>query len=528
MTSLRDRAATGPAAPSFAHLPTGFVCHGCGERWPAAAPAPLRCPMARDGDGIDHLLVRTLDTRRLRFPRGGDPNPFIRYRTLFHAYHVARALGWADRDYVAYVERLDRAVASVDGRGFRVTPLIDAAALADRLGFGTRGSVLVKDETGNVSGSHKARHLFGTLLELEIAAELARAVEPAGAASRRPVPEHARFAIASCGNAGLAAAVVAHAADRDLEVFIPPDADPAVVARLEALGARVVACEREPGVAGDPTVARLRRAVDGGAVAFTCQGNENGFAIEGGQTLGWELATDLAAAGRRLDRLFVQVGGGALASSCIAALEEALALGALGDFGALPRIHAVQTRGAWPLARAYELVARRLLARLDRAAPPARRRTVEPLAPVAAADRAERLRAFVATPQGAGELERTTRHRADVMWPWESEPHSLAHGILDDETYDWYAVVRGMLVTGGYPVVVDEALVGEAVALGRETTGIDVDPTGTAGLAGLLELRRRGAVGDDETVAVLFTGVTRRAGSPNDGPGTPSAHGGRT
>ena len=41
------------------------------------------------------------------------------------------------------------------------------------------------------------------------------------------------------------------------------------------------------------------------------------------------------------------------------------------------------------------------------------------------------------------------------------------------------------------------------------TTGIPVDPTGAAGLAGLLELMRGGDVGRDERVAVLFTGSKR-------------------
>ena len=95
------------------------------------------------------------------------------------------------------------------------------------------------------------------------------------------------------------------------------------------------------------------------------------------------------------------------------------------------------------------------------------------------------------------------------MWPWETEPHSVATGILDDETYDWLAIVRGTLASGGAPVVVDESTLIEANDLARATTGIDVDPTGTAGLAGLLELRRHGLVAPDETVAVLFTGVRR-------------------
>ena len=105
------------------------------------------------------------------------------------------------------------------------------------------------------------------------------------------------------------------------------------------------------------------------------------------------------------------------------------------------------------------------------------------------------------------------------MWPWEEEPHSIAHGILDDETYDWFAVVRAMFDTGGSPIVVDEETLAEANDLARSTTGIDVDPTGSAGLAGLLHLVREGAVDPAETVAVLFTGVRR---STDDATTSPS------
>jgi threonine synthase len=302
---------------------------------------------------------------------------------------------------------------------------------------------------------------MGTLLELEVAA----ALDGHGTA-------HGRLAIASCGNAALAAAVVAAAAGRDLEVFIPPDAHPAVVARLGALGACLTVCEREPGVPGDPTYHRLRAAVDAGAIPFTCQGNENGFAIEGGLTLGYELVTDLAATGTKLDRLFVQVGGGALASACSQGLAEARRLGAIARE---PTLHPVQAEAVAPLARAHE----RLAHRLDTDAP-----TDDDIAWAA-------------------------HHRSAFMWPWETEPHSIAGGILDDETYDWLAVVRGTLASRGWPVVVDEATLLEANHIARTTTGIDVDPTGSAGLAGLLELRRHGRIDSDETVAVIFTGVRR-------------------
>ena len=81
------------------------------------------------------------------------------------------------------------------------------------------------------------------------------------------------LAIASCGNAALAAAVLARAGGWRLTVFVPPDADPAIVSRLADLQARVVACPRLPGVPGDPAYLRLREELDRGAVPFTTQGN---------------------------------------------------------------------------------------------------------------------------------------------------------------------------------------------------------------------------------------------------------------
>jgi threonine synthase len=95
------------------------------------------------------------------------------------------------------------------------------------------------------------------------------------------------------------------------------------------------------------------------------------------------------------------------------------------------------------------------------------------------------------------------------MWPWETEPQSIASGILDDETYDWLAVVRGMIRSGGYPVLVSEELLREANEAAVEATGIAVDETGSAGLAGLLAVQGRRGIGRSERVAVLFTGARR-------------------
>jgi threonine synthase len=91
------------------------------------------------------------------------------------------------------------------------------------------------------------------------------------------------------------------------------------------------------------------------------------------------------------------------------------------------------------------------------------------------------------------------------MWAWEHEPASLATGILDDETYDWLAIVRGMLLTGGWPVVASEHNVLEAWCAGRGE-GIEASATGTAGLAGGMSLAQAGLLHPHDRVGVLFTG----------------------
>jgi len=462
-------------------LATSLACAGCGAPATptAGAPAPVRCARARPGDDVDHVLRRTLDPSRVSYPESSEPNPFVRYRHLLHSWHVAAAAGRSDAEWIARVHELDRAIAAIDGGGFAVTPCAPADDLAARLGLAS-GNLWVKDETGNVSGSHKARHLMGILLYLEASGAI------------RP---DTRLAIASCGNAALAAAVVARAAELPLDVFVPPWAHPKVVARLRDLGARISVCEREPGVVGDPCYRQFRQAVAAGAVPFCCQGPDNGLAIEGGAPIAWELIDALGS--RTLDRIFVQVGGGAFASACALGFSDAVALGRIDRS---PRLHAVQTAGGHPLVRAYDRLVGRLLAGL-------------PGAPALAPPNREPVADFLAAPERreavAEALRHASTHRSEFMWPWETEPVSVATGILDDETYDWLAVVEAMLVTGGWPLVVDEATLATANALATETTGIASDETGTAGIAGLLGLLGAGVDVGTERLAVLLTGARR-------------------
>jgi threonine synthase len=234
-----------------------------------------------------------------------------------------------------------------------------------------------------------------------------------------------------------------------------------------------------PGERGDPCYLRFRAAVAAGARPFSCQGIDAPGAIDGGRTIVLELAEQLCDAHRgrvHLDRIFVQVGGGALASACAVGMADAVRMRWLDG---LPRLHAVQTEGAAPLVRAWRLLR-------------------------------DTMGAGGATASVDEWMVVARAHANELMWPWEETPHSIAHGIVDDVTYDWLGVVEGMLRSGGSPLTVSENDLIWANDLARRHTGIDADHTGTAGLAGLLQLdAATRAPRDDKAIAVLFTGIRR-------------------
>jgi len=177
------------------------------------------------------------------------------------------------------------------------------------------------------------------------------------------------------------------------------------------LGVTIHRCERlvsDP--PGDPAMLRFREAVGSGAIPFTVQGPENALCLDGGRTIAWEMVDQAAALGIELDRVFVQVGGGAFAT-CMGDGFNASA--------SVARLHAVQAAGCAPLARGW-----------DR----------------------------------AGALDRPEQHWGDVMIVWD-DPHSLADGILDDETYDWIGVFENLRRSGGDAVVASESQIERAHAM---------------------------------------------------------------
>ena len=341
----------------------------------------------------------------------------------------------------------DDAVRSVCGTGFHRTEFGRSDVLSDELGFDVDGGVWVKDETGSVAGSQKARFLFSILLHLRAAEELGVLVD------RPPL------AIASCGNAALAAATLARAVDWPIDVYVPTWMGAGFGDRLDELGARVHRSERlDDDPPGDPAMLRFREAVAAGAIPFTVQGPENALCLDGGRTLGWELAEGLRDDELdRIDGLFVQVGGGAFASATFTAVA---------DSGLHIPTFPVQTAGCAPLDRALNRAAER-------------------------------------------DIVDVGFHWNELMTVWD-DPESVADGILDDETYDWVDIAHSLRTAGGSSVVVAEPAVIVAHDLAQDA-GFDASPTGTAGLAGILHLLETEPERFDSSsrLAVVMSGVSR-------------------
>ena len=422
---------------------SGFTCATCAETVSVDTFAPWRCPNEQ-GDRHHVLLINENDQHVVE----SHHNPFIAFRRNMMWWQFAQARGMSDERAIALVQSVDDEIAKIGGVGFATTPMLFQSALSNHLSFESPGGVWVKDETHNVGGSQKARHLMSILLHLLVAEELG--IAPWANSVSRPT-----LAISSCGNAAIAASTLAAAAKWPIDVFIPEWAGGVVVETLTALGARINRCARQSqDPPGDPTVLRFREAVNKGSIPFSVQGPENALCLDGGRTIGWEMAQQFAQENiAALDAVFVQVGGGAFAASVSRGLSEA---------GINAPLVAVQTEGCAPLSRAWN---------------------------TAQSD--------------ANPAQHWTKH----MWAWENEPVSLADGILDDETYDWVADIAQIQRTSGRVVVASELQVVEASSIAPQTTSIDASPTGTAGVAGLLSIRTE--LSSTARVAVVLSGIRR-------------------
>jgi threonine synthase len=484
---------------------SGFLnCPSCRKDYPIESGI-FSCPGRRPGE--EHILRRMLgsDYPLAEGIRNSWARGLARTFDLFNPLLSGCNLLGHER-YRRILDRMTDRLLCMEGQDFEVTALTEEPGLAAALG--RNGRLWVKNETGNVTGSHKGRHLMGTLLYLEALRKLR------GEAAKKVL------AIYSCGNAALGAAAVARAGGYELHAFVPEDVGPTVATLLAQRGTVMEKIPRSGTGAGDPCYLAFRRAlVETGWVPFACAGNDNWSNIEGGATLGWEMVMQLRDRSEKIDCVVIQVGGGALARSVAQAFEEALQLGFIS---ALPRIHTCQPEGGFPFVRAYLLVLAEIARRsghsldlsYDRGADPAVQLQRTVAFARARPDQIQEIAAFIQrsfdSPLVQSVLKDMACNPGHFMWPWDGGgPHSLAHGILDDVTYDWYYLLRAVLCSGGRAEILAEDTIRVAHEKAQSHTGIPVCPTGASGLAGLIQLTDSGSIDRGESVGLFFTGFDR-------------------
>ena len=401
-----DHASSTPASPPADARPmtvAGWRCAVCGTHGRHRRAVHRGAARTRPTPTATTCCTRRGASRRAR--AADDANPFVAFRP-----HLAwDAFAAAQRDDAR--RRLRSSPSSTRDRGRRRHRVRGHAVRAQP----TRSSTRSASPPTAACGS---RTRPATSAAATRPATCARscstcvAAESLGLAPWASPAERPPLAIASCGNAAIAAATLAAAVDvADRRVRAARGPTRRCSTRSTALGAPIVSRARAA-----PTTRRATRACSGSArpsppapSRSACRARRTRCASTAAARSAGRWPRSLGRL--TLDRVFVQVGGGALAA-CVGA---GLAHGRHRTRGS----HAVQTDGCAPLARAWD----------------ARRRRATAAAPARASGR-ELMCAVGA---------RSARQRAD--------------GILDDETYDWLAVVDAMTGSGGSPVVVDEALV---------------------------------------------------------------------
>ena len=488
-------------------------CSGCNRIYKLDEKKPVyNCENLGVGN-VNHILEKELnnfnyqprsDGTNFNKPKPCVPgyNPYLVFKEFYFSYYLAE---FHNINYDGIVNSINDGLMKIGEPAFAFTELRE-------LNFDHNAKKIsgyLKNETENVGGSHKARHLMGNIIYLEV-------LRLAGIIKEKP-----ELAIYSCGNAAMGAAAIAKAAGYKLKVFIPEGVNSKVIEFLNNYDAYIVVCPRIEGESGDPCYNNFRIALDKGAVPFSCSGPDNWSNIEGGQTLCQELLVQVKTEKKNIDSIVIQVGGGALASSAIKTLEEFNYNKLISD---IPKLFTVQTEGGFPLVRTYYLLLKEIADTNDLKCSlkfckksNSQEAQIENNKILSYIDNfkdeidiiTEYIKENYSEEVVQNIISKASLNKNDYMWSWETEPHSIAHGILDDITYDWFKIVQGMFKTGGLSVVISEDELETANKLGRELTDINVDHTGSSGFAGLLKLIDKGWIGEKNTPALFFTGVKR-------------------
>jgi len=257
-----------------------------------------------------------------------------------------------------------------------------------------------------------------------------------------------RAVTASSGNA--AAALAAYGARAGIEVyaFVPDFAGYGKIAQLLLYGAKVFRVrwiESE-----DPTVKIMRILVEHGFYPSPSFGPFNPYQIEGSKTISYEVIEQLGWS--IPDHLFIPTGSASLLTGVYRGFYDWNAVGWIDGY---PKLVAIQPEGNYPFVRAW----------LERVPP-------DP----------------------------------DAIRPWEKPPETIATGLEDTYPWDGDYGLYALYETNGYGIVVSDNEILEAVKLIARYEGVFAEPSGAAGLAGLVKAFEQGYVDRSDTIVVLVTG----------------------
>lgn len=208
--------------------------------------------------------------------------------------------------------------------GEGMTPLVELPHLAREIGV---RRLWVKDEGLNPTASFKARGLM-------MAVTRARALKLPG------------VCVPTAGNAGIALAAYAAAAQMPCRIYAPETTPPPILGSIRAFGAQL---ELLPGHIGDAGKATVAFAKESGF--FNVATVREPYRVEGMKTMGYEVAEQL---GWRLpDVIVYPTGGGEGTIGIWKAIQEMLAWEWLPAGTARSRMIIAQASGCAPLVRAF-------------------------------------------------------------------------------------------------------------------------------------------------------------------------------
>ena len=252
--------------------------------------------------------------------------------------------------------------------------------------------------------------------------------------------------VASSGNAAIAVAAYSAKAGIDCYAFVPAEASAAKVAQLSMYGAHIVRAKAKG--RGDPSYKLMRMAWErhGWSPVPSC-GAFNPYQPEGSKTMSYEIVEQLGW--RVPDWVMVPTGAGTLLSGNAKGYFE---FKQLGFIKSVPRIVSIQAEGCAPIVKAFK--------------------------------------------EGTPQYEIPT---------WR-DPNTVAGGLVDPYPWDADTAIPAIKRSKGTAEAVSDAQILDAEKLLAKHEGIFAEPSGAAGLAGLIKLLEAGPIDRSDVVVVEVTG----------------------